>query len=497
MNRPRLMARPAQSVARASASVLLLLLAGFGHLSASAKPSAKPNIVIFIADDLSWHDVACFGGPTDARTPHLDRLAREGLRLTGFFSSASVCSPARQALLTGLYPVRSGAYPNHSRVKAGTVGLPAHLRSLGYRSALAGKAHFGPPESYPFDRVIPLMGEGEGDAPANRGNGDLDFAAMERFVRATDAQPFCLYVATNEPHGPWTKGDRSAYPPAGLAIPPYLVDTPETRDSLSAYYAEVTYMDAQVGAVLRMLEETGHAEDTLFFFFSEQGASFPQGKWTLYDPAIRVAAIARWPGVTQPGTANAALVQYVDVLPTLLAAAGADPTGIDTGCPDADGDRGFDGRSFLDVLAGRSAHLRDHVFAQHTARGIINGPEAYGSRAVRDDRWKLIVNLHPEAEFSNIISDDALLRSWRAKGEAGDTFAAAQAARYTRRPALELYDLSKDPWELVNFAADPAHAARLQRLRGELDAWMRQQGDAGDRTEREARKHQMGRRAEP
>lgn len=99
---------------------LLLSLPWFAAVAASD----KPNIVIFIADDLSWHDVACFGGPTDAKSPHLDRLASEGLKLTGFFSPASVCSPVRQALLTGLYPVRSGAYPNHSYVKPGTKSLP-------------------------------------------------------------------------------------------------------------------------------------------------------------------------------------------------------------------------------------------------------------------------------------------------------------------------------------------------------------------------------------
>ena len=447
----------------------------------SSADAAKPNIVIFIADDLSWHDVACFGGPTDAKTPHLDRLATEGLKLTGFFSPASVCAPVRQALLTGLYPVRSGAYPNHSHVKPGTKSLPHYLKALGYRSACVGKTHFGPMACYPFDKMLPMRGEKAGGKGEDDGDGALDTRAMEQFVRAKAAQPFCVYVATHEPHGPWTKGDKSAYNPAKLKIPPYLVDTPETRHGLAAYYAEVTYMDAQVGDVLQLLEKTGHTQDTLFLFFSEQGSSVPQGKWTCYDPGIRVAAIARWPGKIKPGTENAALVQYVDVLPTLLEAAGGQP-------PVSPAE--IDGSSFLGVLLGKTDRHREYVFAEHTARGIIRGPEAYGTRAVRDTRWKLIVNLEPDAEFSNAISNGALLKSWRQKGEAGDAFARVQAGRYTKRPAVELYDLQADPWELTNVVRKPENADTVARLRAQLDAWMKQQGDEGDRTEREAREHQ-------
>ncbi len=441
-------------------------------------PPAKPNIVIFIADDLTWHDVACFGGPTGAKTPNLDRLASQGVKLTGFFSSAAVCSPTRQALLTGLYPVRNGAYPNHSQVKPGTRSLPFHLKELGYRSARVGKSHFGPPASFPFDEILP-------DKPA----------AMKRFMRAEAGRPFCLYIASNEPHGPWTKGDKSAYgDPAALELPPYLIDTPETRRDLPAYYAEVTEMDRQVGEVMELLAASGREQDTLMMFFSEQGHAVPSGKWTCYDPGIRVAAIARWPGHIPPGSQNPALVQYVDVLPTLVAAAGGDPAQLDAGCPDANGGRGLDGRSFLAVLSGKTTRHRDCVFSQHTARGIINGPAAYGTRAVRDARWKLIVNLHPEEEFSNIISQGPLLESWRAKGRAGDALAGKLAARYTRRPALELYDLQNDPWELTDVAGQAEHAATLTRLRGELDAWMKQQGDLGDVTERAAHTRQPGKR---
>jgi uncharacterized sulfatase len=224
----------------------------------------------------------------------------------------------------------------------------------------------------------------------------------------------------------------------------------------------------------------------LFLFFSEQGSTGPQGKWTCYDPAIRVAAIARWPGRIKPGTENAALVQYVDILPTLMEAAGGEP-------PAAPAE--IDGRGFIDVLDGKADHHRDYVFAQHTGRGITNGPDAYGTRAVRDKRWKLIVNLHPDAQFRNALTKTPVFQSWLRKAEEGDGFARTQSARYTRRPAVELYDLQADPWEMNNVAAKPEHAEVVTRLRTQLDSWMRQQGDEGDKTEREAHEHQARARA--
>jgi N-sulfoglucosamine sulfohydrolase len=466
--------------------------------AAAPVPAGPPNVVIFIADDLSWHDVACFGGPTNAQTPHLDRLAHEGLKLTGFYSPASVCSPTRQALLTGLYPVRSGAYPNHAVVRAGVRSLPHHLKPLGYRTAAFGKTHYCPPAAFPFDEKVGMTNT-DGAAKAGGGeegeSGFLDFPALDRFIAADSRQPFCAYLATHEPHGPWNQGNPAAYDPAKLTLPPYLVDTPETRQALSAYYAEVSMLDDQVGTVMRALEKAGQADNTLFLFFSEQGSGVPHAKWTLYNPGIRVAAIARWPARIKAGGENPALMQYVDVLPTLIAIAGGDPAKADPGLPDATGNRAFDGRSFLPVLLGQSARHRDHVFAQHTTRGIIQGSEAYASRAVFDGRWKLIANLHADEVFSNVIVNAPILQSWRRRGEQGDTFAAEQAGHYVKRPALELYDLQSDPWELTNVAARPENAATVSALRVRLDAWMKQQGDEGDATERQALDHQAGNRA--
>ena len=183
------------------------------------------------------------------------------------------------------------------------------------------------------------------------------------------------------------------------------------------------------------------------------------------------------------GSASDALIQYVDVAPTLLEAAGIDPGAIDTGCPDADGRRGFDGRSFLGVLSGREKQLRDVVFAQHTTVGIIGYKEPYPIRAARDARHKYIRNLAPENTYLiSGIHRGEIIESWQADAR-DNPLLAARVAWLFRRPAEELYDLEADPFETRNLAGDPGLAAVKTKLSNALDGWMRQQGDKGVETE--------------
>ena len=214
--------------------------------------------------------------------------------------------------------------------------------------------------------------------------------------------------------------------------------------------------------------------DVFFLFSADHGAQFPFAKWNLYDVGIRAPMIVAWPGRIAPGSTSDAFVSWLDVLPTCLeAAGGATPEGID-------------GRSFLDVALGRTAALRERIFTTHSGDGDMN---RYPIRSVRDRRWKYIRNLDPGAEHHTHVDranpDDG--RSyWDSWVEAAktDPVAAAVVDRYLHRPAEELYDLKADPWELTNLADDPARAETLAKLRGELDAWMKAQGDEGLATER-------------
>jgi len=420
----------------------------------------KPSVVLILADDLTYRDVGCYGN-SQVRTPNIDGLAAGGMRFTNAFTATAMCSPTRQQLYTGVFPVRNGAYPNHSRVKPGTKSVVHHLRGLGYRVALSGKTHFGPPESFPFERA----------------------KKPEQYIEEAGAEPFCLVAAFGSPHVPWPKAE--GYDPDELSVPPYLVDTPETRAALARYYTEITMLDGQVGRVLEAIERSGRAEDTMVIFTSEQGAQLPFGKWTCYDLGLRVALIVRWPGVVAPGSTSEAIVQYVDVVPTLVEAAGGDPRRCDTGLPGGpDGGRAFDGRSFLGVLSGERTEHGRYAFGVQTTKGIIDG-KPYPVRSVCDRRMKYIRNLMPEATFQNYLirqNIEGFWDSWVAAAER-DEFAARRVKLYQHRPAEELYDLERDPFELTNLAERPEYREKMDALRRVLDGWMQQQGDRGVETE--------------
>lgn len=441
---------------------MLAAWAWLGGLTAVGAGSSAPNILLIIADDCTVRDLGVYGG--QARTPSLDRLAAEGMKFTQCFRAAPMCSPTRHCLYTGLDPVKSGAYPNHTMAYDWVKSIAHYLRAVGYTAHLAGKRHIAPPSVFPFD-YSQRAGDGNPDPAA--------FEAVLRRARETGA-PFLFIAASHEPHTPWTQGDPSAYPPDSLQLPPIWVDTPETRTGFSQYLAEVTYFDGQVGEFVGLLDRHGFQDSTLVIALSEQGNSLPFAKWTCYDAGLRSACIVRWPGRVKAGSVSDAMIEYVDVVPTLLEAAGLPR-------PDV-----LDGRSFLPVLLGRATAHKTHVFGIQTSRGINSGPDHYGIRSARNERYLYIRNLTPEVEFQNMATRDAIFESWLRRAAAGDAMARRLTEAYRRRPAEELYDGVADPWNLTNRIDDAALASVREELRAKLDEWMRQQGDEGQATEMKA-----------
>ena len=427
--------------------------------------------MLVIADDCRHYDLGCYGSP-DAITPNIDRLAAQGLRFERFFQATAMSSPTRHCLLTGLYPVRSGAYPNHTRLDEGVHTLPEYLKEAGYRVALQGKRHIAPIESFPFEFL------------SEESLRSVHPEKIEPFLAdvAQTGEPFFLYVGSTEPHDPWTLGDRSLWNPDDLTLPGNLVDTPETRRQFRNYLAEINVLDNQVGAVDSLLRKYGLDENTVFIFTSEQGYSFPFGKWTCYDEGLQTGFVMRWPGVVKPGTTTDALCEYADVTPTLVdIASGSVPEGLD-------------GRSFRKVIEGKKSKHKECVYGIQTSRGILNGPDHYGIRSVRDERYCYIRNLTPEATFQCVVTKQDYFREWQRRGDEGDTFARERAGLYQTRPAEELYDVVKDPYQMHNLAAAPAYRKVLDRMRPKLDAWMASQGDLGAQTELDATQHLLNNR---
>ena len=446
--------------------LLLGYLSIFSHaiqLQAVGEEVARPNFVFIIADDCTFRDIGCYGG--QAKTPHIDELATEGMQFTRCFQTAPMCSPTRHNIYTGQYPVKTGAYPNHTQTFRHVKNITHYLPELGYRVALSGKTHIGPRDLFQFEYST------------DKNNPDLK-AIDELFASCADGNtPFCLFACSNEPHSPWNKGDASVYPPSNVQLPPYLADTPVVREAFSRYLAEISYYDQQVGDILKLLDEHELRENTLVMVVSEQGNSFPFAKWTCYDSGLQSAMIVRWPGKVKAGAVTNAMVDYTDVTPTFVAAAGGEIA------------EEIEGASLLPILFGEKEQGQPFVYGVMTTKGIINGTPAYPIRSIRSDKYKLIWNLNHEAKFTNACTKSKEFQSMVAAAEAGDERAKLLVQRYHHRPRLEFYDVVNDPLEMTNLADETKYQAEIHRLKEKLEEWMKSQGDQGMETELAANSH--------
>ncbi|NIP94000.1 MAG: sulfatase, partial [Akkermansiaceae bacterium] len=369
----------------------------------------------------------------------------------------AMCQPCRAELFSGQYPMRNGCAWNHSASRPGVTSMPQHLGALGYRVGLAGKVHVKPQRVFPFEMVDGFDRNCVRDPTRAH-----ELAGIGEFMGRDTSKPFCLVVALVEPHVPWVMGDATRYPPGKIKLPPNIADTPRTRRDFGAYLAEITYMDGQVGEILEALDKSGKAENTLVLFTSEQGSQFPGCKWTNWDTGIHTALIARWPGRIEAGLRTEAMVQYADVLPTLVGLAGGDP-----------GEHSYDGTSFAGVLLGKQGKHRDYAYGIHN--NIPEGPR-YPIRTVTDGEWRYIRNLLPGE-----IYIEKHLMGWKGEGKLNNPYWSTWVGeawndphtykvvrRYLSRPAEELYHTAEDPYEMHNLAGDPKHAPIKAKLGVEL-----------------------------
>ena len=447
---------------------ILTTLAAFVTLSLTAQKMEKPNLVLFMADDCTYFDLGCYGS-LDSKTPNIDKFAQQGIRFTNAYQAAPMCSPTRHNLLTGIWPVKTGAYPNHTFAKEGTLSIVQQLKPAGYQVALIGKSHVQPKSVFPWDLYVPLTK-----------SNDINFAAVDSFINVctTNHQPFCLFVMSNQPHTPWNKGNPKLFNPEKLQLPPYYVDIPETRNDLCRYLAEINYMDSEFGTLLGKLEKYKVEDQSVVVYLSEQGNSLPFAKWTCYDAGVHSACLIRWPGVIEPKTTSGAIVEYVDVVPTFLEIAGVKPSGP------------LDGKSMLPVLTGKAKEHKQYTFSLQTTRGIYSGSDYYGIRSVADKRYRYIVNLTPEATFKNTEIANPLFRKWLELAKTDDK-AKNITENFQHRPAIELYDMEKDQYCQKNIATYSENKPIIERMDKVLKEWMAACGDEGQATEMKALEHQF------
>jgi uncharacterized sulfatase len=443
-------------------------LAAFAAVNANAQSQQRPNLVLFMADDCTYFDLGCYGSK-DSKTPNIDRLATQGIRFSKAYQAAPMCSPTRHNLYTGLWPVKTGAYPNHAIAKEGTMSIIHHLKPAGYKVALVGKSHVQPKSVFPWDHYSTLTE-----------SNDINFTAVDSFIKSctSNHQPFCLFVMSNQPHTPWNKGNPALFDPAKIQLPPHYVDIPETRTNFCKYLAEINYMDQEFGKLLNKLEEHKVQDKTAVVFLSEQGNSLPFAKWTCYEAGVHSACLVRWPGMIQPNSNSDAIVEYVDIVPTFLGIAGLEPGRL------------LDGKSFLPVLRGKEKDHKQYTFSLQTTRGIYSGSEYYGIRSVADKRYRYVVNLTPDATFQNTEILAPLFKKWQQKGQT-DSLARWITTRFQHRPAIELYDLEKDLHCIHDLAGLTEYQPVIERMDRALKAWMASCGDEGQATEMQALDHQF------
>lgn len=447
------------------ALLLLCLPVACGEPQNGRAPDAPrfPNVLLLVSDDQGL-ELGAYGarGP---QTPNLDRLAAEGCRFTRAYATAGVCTPSRTSLYTGLYPTRNGA-TGFSPVRADVRVWGEVLSEVGYRTGLIGKLGAKPIARFHFDfksRTNP------DDARARSVKWHVE--TLRAFLAEDDGRPFCLLVNFRDSHFPfptdgaptgWKGARELPHDPATVSVPPFLVDRPEVREELAAYYDGLRRMDVTVGALLETLEQAGLARETLVIFTSDHGMPYPLAKTTLYEAGIRVPLLVRWPGVVAAGRVEDALVSLVDVLPTLVELSGQRVSDD------------FDGRSLAPLLRAEATPWRDAVFASHTSHR--REPEL-PSRAVRVDNWKYIRNFRTGPAFENGVMLTS--RTWRAMVAvaAGDPEVAARVRRQQFRPPQELFDLAADPHELQNLVDDPTQAGVLSQLQRRLREFMQTQHD--------------------
>jgi N-sulfoglucosamine sulfohydrolase len=422
----------------------------FLALSLSVVTAERPNIVVFISDDLGRLDTSIHGS-LDARTPTMEKLAAAGMTFDNAYVASPSCCPNRYSLLTGLMPARHGAHPNHSKPKVGTKFLMPVLSAMGYKIASFGKVAHGRSNFEGCDFNSP--------APRNMSSNVTDY-----FAKNEIDQPICLLVGDRRPHVSWTV--ESTYDPKSITLPSHLIDTPETRQHWARYLTDVSGMDEEMGRIYRFCKER-FDDNFIFLFTSDHGGQWPRGKWNLYDYGTRVPLIAVWPGHIAPGMRSDAMVSWVDIVPTLIDLAGGQVP------------KSIDGSSFAGVLRGARQTHRDKIFTTHTGDGKMN---IFPMRSVRIGNYKYIHSLRPDAYHTNHsdrLRKDGAGAYWDSWDEAAktDPSAAAIIRRYYTRSEFELFDLENDPHELTNLAGSAEYKSQLEALRAELAAWTKSQGD--------------------
>ena len=422
----------------------------------------RPNILWLSCEDIS-PTIGCYGDP-HAITPHIDALAKRGVRYTHAFTTAGVCAPCRSGIITGLYQSTLGTHHMrcNAQLPAEVKPFPIYLREQGYFCTNNSKTDYqfkAPKETWDIS--------GKKGHWRNRKDTQQPFFSVFNFTGCHESG-----IASTSKYQTVTKrlSPSERQDPAKLTtLPPYYPDTPTVREDWKRNYEVITAMDTWAGDLLAQLKEDGLAENTIVFFWSDHGVGLPRAKRWLYDSGTRVPLIVHLPERYRqskqgmPGTVSNQLISSIDFGPTTLSLAGLTIP------------KTMQGRPFLGT---KIAPARDFVYG---ARDRMD--ERYDIiRMVRDKRFKYIRNYEPLKTFYQYMETPekgVTMKELRTLHEAGKLKPNAEKFFNPTKPNEELYDCEADPNELNNLADDPKFSGELKRLRSAHLKWVKDTKDVG------------------
>jgi len=467
-----------------------LKTAGFGAICGAAlrcrgyfsSGGGEPlNILLITADDMNYDTPGVYGGVVPNITPHIDRLAEQGMHFRNAHVNIAVCQPCRQSLMTGCYPHRNGA-EGFEPIDTDVPTLGERLREAGYLNGILGKErHLQPEGKYCWDFIRRegelASGLGIGRDPALYHQYSKEFFQKARLEK----KPFFLMANSHDPHRPFAGSDQEARQwgedppeysrkilPEEARVPRFLPDLPEVRREVAEYMTSAHRCDETVGAVLAALKESGFEDNTLVMFISDNGMSFPFAKANCYLTSTKTPWIVRWPGKIKPGTVDERhFISGIDFMPTILEAVNL------SNVP------GMDGRSFLPLLRGKDQANRTQVFTEFHE---TFAKRRYPMRCVQNRRFGYIFNFWCDGETA-MTMDSTSGRTWKAMVAAAGTSLEIRRRvdMFRYRVPEEFYDFARDPDALHNLIDDPEYQAEIEKMRDELMRWMIRTGDPAEK----------------
>jgi N-sulfoglucosamine sulfohydrolase len=428
----------------------------------------QPNILFILADDMSYPYSSVYGDQV-VKTPNLERLAQHGVTFTNAYSANPSCTPSRAGILTGRYPHKLGEAVNLvGRLDASIPTYVQLLRKEGYEVAYDRKG-WAPGD---FTQM------GYKENPAGK---QIEFQKM--LSQLPKEKPFFFWFGTNDPHRtfPFGKGRASGIDLSKIKVPAFLPDVPEVRGDLADYFYLIKRLDDEVGELLKALEQTGRLENTIIVMSSDNGMPFPHAKANLYDYGTRVPLIiSSFSKKVIQNKKNDSFVNLIDLTPTFLEVAGA------RNKPQ------MDGKSLVPVLTGQTMVHRNEVFLERErhcmARNEMDRGAGYPMRAIRNNNFLYIVNFRyyrmpggdesmpgTTSEFGDV--DGGPTKAFILDNRIDPKVKPFFDLGFGKRPAEELYDLKKDPFNVTNVAQMAEYASVKKELSEKLLQWMQDEKD--------------------